>query len=236
VSRTRIGLGLLAVAMGTAWATGGVRSLRVAVDLLVTVAPWLLLATGATMLFRAALPRGASVAPLVLIAAGGVVLAARFDAADDIRLGNMVPLILIAGGVTVAMSYHSGESEINTRVRRYTSVLFPVRKSLNGIAPDKIIVRAIPGMIDLDLSRADYPNAYRLVIDVTVFYGRIELTIADTWKVAAGRLDLIHRVHFSGEVSTADFADPIERPEDRESRLVVLNVQGSGGAVIVRRN
>lgn len=235
LSRIRVALGLGAVAMGTAWAIGGVAGLRDVVGVLSVAVPALLVLAGVVLVLRAAVPQGRLGGPLALMGVGVGVLALRFDVPHVPELSRQAPVALILGGVFVAMFRGPSGSGLDTGVRRCTSLLYPhARPRLEGRAPKKLVLRSLLfGVVDIDLSRCEFPLEARLVVDVTVLWARVDLKVPADWTVLAGRVELASGVRFDGHLSAPAFATP--QPSDDEERTVVVNVQGLGGSVTLTR-
>ncbi|MEV7886858.1 hypothetical protein ACWD3I_23605 [Streptomyces sp. NPDC002817] len=235
LSRIRVALGLGAVAMGTAWAVGGVAGLRDVAGVLLIAVPALLALAGAALVLRAAVPHGQLAGPLTLMGVGIGVLVLRFDVPQLPELSGQAPTALILGGVFVALFRGRSGSGLDIGVRRYTSLLYPhVHTVLEGRAPKKLILRALLfGAVDIDLSRCEFPFEARLVVDVTVLWARVRLKVPADWTVLAGRVELTSGVLFDGRLSEPAFASP--QPSADEERTVVVNVQGLGGVVSLTR-
>ncbi|MEU5891112.1 hypothetical protein ABZ835_30325 [Streptomyces sp. NPDC047461] len=235
MSRIRVVVGLGAVAMGTAWAVGGVAGLRDVVGVLLVAVPALLVLAGVVLLLRAAVPDGQLGGPLTLVGVGVGVLVLRFGVPQLSELSDQAPTALILGGVFVALFRGRSGSGLDIGVRRYTSLLYPrVRTSLEGRAPKKLILRALLfGEVDIDLSRCEFPFEARLVVDVTMLWACVRLKVPADWTVLAGRVELTSGVRFHGRLSEPAFASP--QPSPDEERTVVVNVQGLGGVVSLTR-
>ena len=91
------------------------------------------------------------------------------------------------------------------------------------------------GLLRLDLAQADFPVAGPLWIDVTVVLGRFEVILPKGWEVVAGRIELARGVSFAGRLDSAQIASTTEQQDEKGGNVVVLNVQGWGGAVVVQR-
>lgn len=232
-SRVRITLGLACVAAGTAWAVGGVHAIGAGASALLATVPALTVVVGVLIILRAAMPRGALAGPLVLIAAGSVALFIQFNAANYTVIYRMIPAMLVAGGVVVAMGRRSGEPDLPSIVLRYWSMLLPVSRRVQSPAPHKLIVYCLLGHLTLDFTQAAYPtvSAPRITVDLTLLGGRVEFLLPDNWTVQAGRLSLAKGTQFSGRIGLFDQA--ADEPSDDEFglNLVVLNVQGWSGMV-----
>jgi hypothetical protein len=235
-SRGRIALGLAGAIVGTAWAVGDMAEVRAAAQLGLILVPLLLVVLGVVRALRLAMPAGTVAGPVVLLGAAGV---ASFAAAMDLpgipdpdKVGAAV---LVLGGVAVALSRHRDHSMVEARVRRYRATLLStVPAGVTGESPAKLVIRALlGGVVKLDLSGAEYPAVDRIMVDITIIFGRVELTIPANWTAQAGRIELAHRVDFSGPLDTTEIAPVV--PEQDDIPRVVVNVQGLGGAVALFR-
>jgi len=234
VSRLRVGVGIIAVASGIAWALGGVSAITTSAHKIAELLPFLLVLGGISAILLIAVPRGALVGPVILIVAGLLWFAAEHRMLQRSLFTHFPAFILIGVGVGVAMSRRRNIS-IDTGVERYGAVLFPARRRISGEARRKLIVRAIFALLQLDMSKADFPAGGKLWLDVTCIMGRIELILPKGWAVQAGRIELAQRITFGGTLTRSDIT-PIEAEEkDSDSNLVVLNVLGWGGSVMVER-
>ncbi|NNN28958.1 hypothetical protein HLK59_01035 [Streptomyces sp. S3(2020)] len=235
MSRIRVALGLGAVSMGTAWAIGGVAGLREVVAVLSVAVPVLLVLAGVVLMLRAAVPRGQLGGPLALMTVGIAVLALRFDMPHLPDLSRQAPVVLILGGVFVALFRGRSGTGIDTGVRCCTSLLYPHPKlKLEGRAPKKLVLRALLfGAVYVDLTDCEFPRSTRLVVDVTVLWARVELKLPADWTVLAGRVELTPGVQCFGDLSQPVFATP--HPVRGETTTVVVNVQGLGGVVSLTR-
>jgi hypothetical protein len=234
VSRVRVGLGLLAVASGTAWAAGGIDSLTATARTLAFLLPLLLVVGGISTILRAVVPRGTLAGPVLLIAIGLIIFAVQHRTIRGSLSSQVPPFAIIAAGVLVSMS-HNEKPRIDTGIERLNAFLFPSNRRVSGTAPRKFILRAVLGSLRLDLSQASYPGAARLWVDVTVLMGRIELIVPRDWEIKAGRVELARGVSFVGTLTSSELATPMEQESEVGASLVVLNIQGVGGAVEVQQ-
>lgn len=225
---------MLAVAAGTAWALGGMASLatfaRTAADLI----PIVLVLTGVAAILLVAVPRGALAGPVVLIFIGVIGIEVEHGMLRRSLSAHVAQVILIAAGVVVAMS-RSKKSLIDTGVERHHAILFPAHPRVSGRTRDKLIARAILGRLRLDLEKAKFPVRGPLWIDVTVVLGRFEVILPEGWEVVAGRIELARSMSFVGRLDSAETASTTEQQAEMGGNLVVLNVQGWCGAVVVQR-
>jgi hypothetical protein len=146
---------LVGVAAGTAWAVGGVNALIAGALMIVTTVLALTVMVGVLALLRAVAPRGALAGPLVLIIDGTAGLAVQFGALTAGMLNGVGPVLLVVGGVVVAMSRRSRETTLAAVVARHWSVFVPIKPiGVQGVAPHKFILRCLLGGILLDLTKA----------------------------------------------------------------------------------
>jgi hypothetical protein len=180
-------------------------------------------------------PRGALAGPVLLISIGLLSLALEHGMLRKSLFVHLPAFILISSGVIVAMSRRES-IDIDTGVKRFTTILFPARRRVSGEVPLKIIARAIFGLLELDMSDADPSNrATRVWLDVTCLVGRVELIMPKEWEVQAGRTELARHITFGGKLTRTEFAPPMEQEDDPGKNLVVVNVLGWGGAVRVHQ-
>jgi hypothetical protein len=231
VSRARVGVGIVAVASGTAWALGGIDSLVTAARTLAELLPLLLVIGGAAAILLIVVPRGALAGPVLIIAIGAFGLAVELGVFHRSLASHAAAFVLIGLGVAVAMS-RSEKQDIDVGVQRCTAILFPVRRGISGKAPRKLIVRTVLGLLRIDLAQAIHSGW--LWMDITCVLGRVELNVPEDWQVQAGRIELARRVTFEGRLTSTDLAPPKEQGGDETQKLAVLNVQGWAGAVRVK--
>jgi hypothetical protein len=230
LSQIRIGIGLLCVAAGTAWALRGadvLLSVARAAPLAVAV---LLILAGGWSLVRSAVPHGALIGPVVLIASGSTMLAFVLGLANIPIARHAGPVALVAGGAIVAMKRSRNTPKISIGVAHYWTALIPIAKRLEE-APPKLIVRALCGYIRLDLSDARL-LLDQLDIDITVARGTVDLVFPRDWTVMAGRVELARGVQFEGLVDTTELESERRQP----SKPVIVNVQGWSGHIVLRRS
>lgn len=230
LSRTRITIGLAAVAAGTAWLVGGGEALGVTAMAVIQALPFLAIVVGVLLLVRMLTPRGPMWGPLVLIAAGALWLIFQFDLVPTVAAARVWPLLLVGGGILVAMSERSPEDPLAAIVARRTFVFLPRRWTVSGPAPQKMILRCLLTDAVLDLDKATFPVEEgavvpRVTIDLTVISGQADIRIPAGWAVRAGRVSLTRHMAFVGDLTSIVPAS--DRPSaDDEPNLVVLNVQG----------
>ena len=228
VGRVRVGVGLIAVAAGTAWAVGGIGSVAAPARRLVELLPLLLVLGGALAILLIVVPRGALAGPVLLVSAGLLALAVEDGMLRKLYFVRIPAYILVGAGVIIAMS-RSERIKIDTGIRRFIAVLFPVHRVVRGRAPLKIITSAILGLLQVDMSQADpSPRADRVSVDVTCILGRIEIILPKDWEVQAGRVELARHITFEGALQCTNVT-----PCDRN--LVVINALGWCGVVVVKR-
>lgn len=235
MSRARIAVGVVAVISGTAWALGGIDTLATAARRLAELLPLMLVLGGVSAILLVAVPRGTLAGPVLLIFVGLLGIAAERGMLSRSLLVHLPAFILIGVGVIVAMSRRQN-IQIDTGVKPYTAIVFPARPRVRGDAPRKVIARAIFGLLRLDMSQAGYPPVTRLWIDVTCVMGRVEVILPKDWEVQAGRIELARRMTFGGTLSRSNLAPLEEQEEEFGKNLVVLNVLGWSGAVLVEQS
>jgi hypothetical protein len=234
VSRVRVGLGLVAVAAGTAWAVGGIGSVATSARRLAELLPLLLVLGGALAILLVVVPRGTLAGPVLLVSVGLLGLAAEDGMLRKLYLARIPALILVGAGVIVAMS-RSEKIHVDTGVKRFTAFLFPAHRTLRGETPAKIIARAIFGLLKVDMSHtAPSLQTDRVWVDVTCIAGRIEIILPKEWEVKPGRVALARRIRFEGALPGTDIG-PAEQGDQRDQNLVVINVLGWLGFVVVQR-
>jgi hypothetical protein len=233
VSRVRVGLGLVAVAVGTAWTVGGIASVATPARRLAELLPLLLVVGGALAILRVVVPRGSLAGPTLLVSIGLLGLAAEDGMLRKLYLHRVPAILLVAAGVVVAMS-RSEKIQIDTGVKRFTAILFPAHRHVRGRVPLKIISRAIFGQLKLDMSQAEPSLRDNQVwVDVTCIVGRIEITLPKEWEAQAGRVELARHITFEGSLKGANATLPKRNDEDQN--LVVINVLGWWGFVVIKR-
>ena len=236
MNRARVGVGVVAVASGTAWALGGTNSLVTVVRAFAGLLPLLLVIGGVSVILFVVVPRGMLAGPVLLVSIGVLALAVEHGVFRRSLFIHVPAFIIIGAGVVVAMS-QPRDFQIGATVKRYTTILLPVRHRVIGSASPKIVVRAIFGMVLVDLSKADYPKGVgRLSVDLTCIMGRIEIVVPRGWRVLAGRVDLARGMSFEGTLTDSELAPLKEQEAEHGKKLVALNIQGWGGAVVVERS
>ena len=145
MNRVRVGVGIVAVASGTAWALGGTDSLVTVVRAFAGLLPLLLVIGGVSAVLLVTVPRGMLAGPVLLISIGVLALAVEHGVFRMSLFTHVPAFIVIGAGVVVAMS-QPRELQIDTRVKRYTAILLPKRRRVIGAASPKIVVRAIFGI------------------------------------------------------------------------------------------
>lgn len=239
MSRTRVGLGLVAVAVGAAWWTGGYVAVQRGAAAMVAAIPFLLIAGGLILLLRVLAPRGALTGPLVLMGAGGIWAAASGGLLDSLAVERVLPIVLTIGGVAIAMSSRSHEADLDTGVVTRTAFLLPRRVKLDK-TPEKLVLRALVGDANVNLSQLSREPMDDLQLDLSIFYGRIELLLPRQWTVVHGQVESARRVAVSGKLDWP-YREP--HPEDKEygswrddaTLRTVINLSGLGGALVLIR-
>lgn len=235
MSRTRVGVGIAAVAAGMAWALGGNGFLATSGRRLAELLPLLLVLGGVSAILLVVVPRGALAGPGVLISMGLLGLTVEHGMLHKSLLVHVPAFILISLGIIIAMSRRKS-IKIDTGVKRFTTIFFPARRRFSSEAPIKIVVRAIFGLLELDMSEAGPSRrSARVWADVTCLVGRIELILPKEWEVQAGRVELARHITFEGKLTRTEFASSTEQEDDPCKNLVVINVLGWGGVVRVRQ-
>jgi hypothetical protein len=231
-----VGLGLIAVAGGTAWAIGGIGSAATSARRLAELLPLLFVLGGALAILLLVVPRGALAGPVSLIAIGLLGLAAEDGLLRNLYVARIPAFVLVGAGVLIAMS-RSERIQVGTGVERFGAFLFPVHRQISGKAPGKIIVRTVFGSLKLDLSEAErsLQAKSRIWIDVTCLVGRIEIIVPNNWEVKAGRIELARHINFEGTLTSVDIASQTEEEDPRDRNLAVINVLGWWGAVLVQQ-
>lgn|GEM_PF-5578676 len=234
MSRVRVGVGLIAVAAGTAWAVGGIDSVATPARRLAELLPLLLVLGGVLAVLLVIVPRGTLAGPALLVLVGLLSLAAEDGMLRKLYLVRIPAFILVGAGVIIAMS-RSQKIQIDAGVKRFTAILFPAHPHVDGRVPLKIIARAIFGFLKLDMARADPSlRADRVWVDVTCILGRVEIILPKEWEVQAGRVALARNITFEGSMESTNIALP-EQEDQRDKNLVIINVLGWRGVVAVQR-
>ncbi|MFA1546710.1 LiaF transmembrane domain-containing protein [Actinomadura chokoriensis] len=241
MTRTRVLLGLVAVAVGAALAAGGSDALRRGGEVLTEIAPFLLVAVGAIILLRSVLPRDRTVVgPALLVVAGLAWLAVNRDWFGSEAMRPFASAVLVAGGVAVAMSSGRRDLNIDTGVRRCMAVVLP-RVSRIAQVPRKLIVRALAGDVVIDLSQARLPRQREIEIDLALLYGHVEILVPDDWAVVHGRLETARWIRLNGRLDPPYAYSPPPASDEDEPDWhggrggVVLNISGIGGSVVLVR-
>ena len=177
--------------------------------------------------------------PLVLIAVGALWLTFQYDLIPTDTTAQVWPLLLVSGGILVAMSERSPEDPLAAIVARRTFALLPRRWTVRGPLPQKMILRCLLADAVLDLDKATFPSEEgtvvpRVTIDLTVIGGQTDIRIPAGWAVRAGRVPLTRHMAFVGDLTSTVLAS--DRPSaDDEPNLVVLNIQGWLGRIVLIR-
>ena len=234
MNRIQVGLGLTIVALGTAWAAGGSQAVRTIGRGSAVAAPVAAIAIGLLLLLRAAVPRGMLAGPLALIAAAGLWLSVWYSGRLGISAARIAQYSVIAAGVTTAMVRPPRRISITTGIQKYFAPLGPRPDGRVTVAVHKYIVRVLPfGTITLDFDGRSFPvDADTITVDATVLLGRFELCVPKRWKIVAGRVSLAYGIDLDGTLTQKDPYIPSHTPA---GPTVVLNLQGLGGSVLLRR-
>ncbi|MGB6165500.1 MAG: hypothetical protein WCF33_07130 [Pseudonocardiaceae bacterium] len=146
----------------------------------------ILLCLAACALLHNMAPRGALSGPLLLGGAGFTVLVIRNQwwNARDIWLLTGTTLA-IAGGLILMRKRQS--TLRSDPVRRIVGVIFRRRPVINSdqYAPERLLVLAIFGRVDIDLRSARIPRYGPVEVMVSCWMGTVKLFVADHWPVVA---------------------------------------------------
>jgi hypothetical protein len=197
-------------------------------------------------------PRGALSGPFLLGGAGFAVLAVRNQwwNARDIWLLTGTALA-IAGGLTLMRKRQSPFR--SDPVRRIAGAIVRRRLVINSdqCAPDRLLVLAIFGRVDIDLRSAGVPSYGLVEVMVSCWMGTVEFFVADHWPVVAGRVHAARGVKLEGILdSTETFDEPeskeheetlqelirkrqVSMKSEREGSVVVIHILGLGGSVSI---
>ncbi|NNN35266.1 hypothetical protein HLK59_33860 [Streptomyces sp. S3(2020)] len=244
----RTAFGLLVVIVGMVWLLGDEAALRAGGRWALSALPYALAATGLLLILRAAVPKGLLFGPVVLVAGGG--LWAAYDAGvfEGRTADRIWPSVVIAIGVALSLGVRTearGREEDHP-LRRYRSVLVPVdRRVLTASAPlETLTVSSYFGNAVIDLSGARFAavdsadDRLRVVrVDVTVFFGRVELVVGPSCAVVKGNVESTRAVRFAERVTvhaTLEEYLRVDREDPRRPHRMVLNVLGLGGVVAIR--
>ncbi|MGI5457288.1 hypothetical protein ACQEWB_29800 [Streptomyces sp. CA-249302] len=243
----RTAFGLLVVIVGMVWLVGGGSAVRSGGRLTLSALPYVLAAVGLLLILRAAVPRGLLVGPVALVAGGGLWAAYNAGVFEGETADRIWPSVVIAVGVALSLGVRteSGSREEEHPLRRYRSVLVPVdRRVLASSVPlQTLTVGSYFGNAVVDLSGAQFAEdsadaALRVVrVDVTVFFGRVELVVGPSCAVVKGNVESTHAVRFAERVVVYADVDQyldLDSGAQRRPHRMVLNVLGLGGAVAVR--
>jgi hypothetical protein len=249
MGRVRVAFGLLVVIVGTVWLLGGPPALRSGGRWTLTLLPYVLLGLGLLLLLRAAVPRGLLAAPVVLILAGALWVAHDLGYLGAGAAAKAWPglTILLGAAIVLGSVPPSAADGNNGPLRRYRSVVLPLRPELADAADPlrRIAVASYLGDVRLRLadvpfasdpqSHDENPAAQVLELDVTVLFGSVAIELDHQCAVVKGNVANALAVHFTDQVrvyaTTEIYADEAwpELP-----RRVQLNVLGVGGTVVIR--
>ncbi|MFI6545437.1 hypothetical protein ACIBO9_19560 [Streptomyces prunicolor] len=244
----RTAFGLLVVIVGMVWLVGGVPAVRSGGRWALSALPYVLTALGLLLILRAAVPRGLLVGPVVLVAGGGLWAAYNAGVFEGETAGRIWPSAVIALGVALSLGVRTdpGGRDEEQPLRQYRSVLVPVdRRVLTSSVPlQNLTVGSYFGNAVIDLSSARFtedsaPNERLGVVyvDVTVFFGRVEIIVGPNCAVVKGNVESTRAVRFADQVIVYADVDEYLRVDSggpRRTHRMVLNVLGLGGAVAVR--
>lgn len=231
------------MAAGTAWAIGGVSAVQSGLLTIVAASPLLLLLSGVGVLVRVAVPRGALAGPLTLITAGAAWVSVQYGLLRGVELDRVVSAVLIVGGIAVAFIQRPDQSPVDSGIQHFRTILVPIERKPRRPTPTRLHLLTVLGAIQLDLSRARFPTAYEMEVDISVFYGRVRLRLPADWTVVAGRVAAAHGVRFEGDLDSntpvvgGQEKGDVERSDDPlTSQLLVLNILGLGGTESIDRS
>ncbi|MFI1440491.1 hypothetical protein [Streptomyces fructofermentans] len=246
MSRARVAVGLVAVAVGTAWMFGGASALESGFRALAGTVPYAAIALGCFALLRAVVPPGYLAGPFLFILGGVAWLAAATGYLPGRIGGHVVPLLVVLAGTGFALSRPPrAPGLVMMPIRRYQSLLVPIRERVpESTTLQKVVVRSVFGYARIDMSRVlvnhlgdrDVPANWQVDIDVSVLFGRIELLVGEGCVVLPGELGQAYGVALEDEgVRVLESDERIgEDKKDGTARDVRLNILGVGGAVSVR--
>jgi hypothetical protein len=246
MSRIRVCLGLLAVALGTAWLLGGVSAFRTGATATVTASPYVLVAAGTVLLLIAAVPRERLAAPLILLLLGAAWLSIRHDFPPGLNWRHVLSLALIIAGAAVALSRRRPATGLNIPLRRYRGALISprpyrapaetLRKVIIGSYLCNVQVDLTPAVFDSDPN--DPSSSPEIIVDVTVLLGGVDLIIGTDCALVPDRLEQAHRIRFTTKTTSGIYGRRSYHEnlpdQSRPPNRVVLNVMGLGGVVSVR--
>ncbi|MFD9001391.1 hypothetical protein ACFV0T_10535 [Streptomyces sp. NPDC059582] len=238
----------MVVIVGTVWLLGDASAVRSAGRWALSALPYALAVVGLLLILRAAVPKGLLAGPVVLVAGGGLWAAYDAGAFEGETADRIWPSVVIALGVALSLGVRTdpaGRAEDHP-LRRYRSVLVPVdRRVLTSTVPlQTLTVSSYLGNAVIDLSSARFAGVtspddrLRVVrVDVTVFFGRVELVVGPSCAVVKGNVEGTRAVRFAEQVVVyADVDEYLHFDSGglRRPHRIVLNVLGLGGAVAVR--
>ncbi|MFE5819803.1 hypothetical protein ACFQ6S_41125 [Streptomyces sp. NPDC056479] len=244
----RTAFGLLVVIVGTVWLLGDWSAVRSGGRWALSALPYVIVVVGVLLLLRAAVPRGLLVGPVILVAGGGLWAAYNAGVFEGRTADRIWPSVVIAVGVALSLGVRTdpGGREDDNPLRRYRSVLVPLdRRVVTPATPlQTLAVSSYFGNAVIDLSGARFAGAsapddrLRVAsVDVTVFFGRVELVVGPNCAVVKGNVEGTHAVRFAEQVVVyADVDEYFHFDANglRRPHRMVLNVLGLGGAVAVR--
>lgn len=248
MGRLRTAFGLLVVIVGMVWLVGGTSAMRSGGRWALSALPYMLAVLGLLLILRAAVPRGLLAGPVVLLAGGGLWAAYDAGAFEGESVDRVWPSVVIALGVALALGVRTepGGPEDERPLRRYRSVLMPVdrRVAASAVPLQNLMVSSYFGNAVVDLSGARFQgdssrdDRLRVVhVDVTVFFGRVEIVVGSNCAVVKGNVDSTRAVRFAEQVVVYADVDEyfhFDRNGLRRPHRMVLNVLGLGGAVAIR--
>jgi hypothetical protein len=222
-----------------------------ALTMLVDHLDLVLLGAGALLLLLALAPGRSLVGPLIVLATGSAVLVVRRDLLTPDHGWRLAGGAVVAGGIWLAAHGRSGPAE--QAVRRIVAVLVPrsMRVADGARAPHHVSVVVAGTRAAVDFTQARPAESQPIELDVSCWFGRLELTLPAAWPVAAGRVNAAYGIRFVG---TLDHDEPIRDViaaqqdldrlcKERRARLavdpaprssaVVVHVLGRGGEIVL---
>ncbi|MFG2746090.1 hypothetical protein [Streptomyces chartreusis] len=248
MSRVRIAFGLLIVITGTAWLLGGPEAVRSGGRWALAALPYALLGLGLLVLLRAAVPRGLLAAPLALILGGALWAVHDVGYLDGGTAAKAWPALAILLGAAIALGgVPAVDDGVNdSPLRRYRSVVVPVRPDLTEAAAPLRRISAVSYLGEVHLRLADVPfqpdarmpgdpTAEVLELEVTLLFGSVAIEVDHRCAVVKGNVANAPAVQYADQVRVYATTE-IYAHEARSElpRRIQLNVIGLGGTVAIR--
>ena len=229
MSRARVAIGLLAVALGTAWLSGTFRLLP---SVALALAPYILVAIALLAIARIVAPPAALIGPGLVLLAGAGWLVARSGLVPSASLADIAAGFVILGGCLLALIGRQRRWNSDL-VQRHVSVLWG-RYPISGRSPSKLAVTALLGSVTIVIDDdVEFPPAVNAVeIDLIVFLSHVEIRLPREWIVVPGRF-LERGLRLEGVVEpVAPVLSQDSIPSNLDGRkLVIVNVVGLLGGV-----